>query len=388
MHRIDTTRARGALKFRQSPYWQRTAPGLFVGLRLLPDGATPTWNIRYRHPDTGKQEYRALGDLLAIPEAERFNHAAKAAQAFALDINGGGTAKPGTVADACRKYVEHQRRAKGEKAAHDADRRFKRLVYGKPIGDTLLSDLRPAQFAAWRNDLIDMDAVAGDDEALRRARESANRNATPLRRALNLAHEHGDVGSDRGWKTIKQFKETTGRRQVFYTPAQRAAILKAAGDEPEVRAFIEAALLTCFRPGALAKLCVKDFDGRAGIVRVPQNKTTSASVVLPTAAVALFKRMAKNKLPSAPLLHRPGGEPWVSANYWNPEIKKVGERAGLPTLCAYDLRHTAISALIEAGTDILTVARLARTSVQMIDKHYGHLHTKAARDKLDRAKVI
>ncbi|QEZ44714.1 tyrosine-type recombinase/integrase [Cupriavidus oxalaticus] len=388
MTRIDTTRARAALTFRQAPHWQRVAAGLFVGLRLMPDGAAPTWNIRYRHPDTGKQVYRALGDLLAFEEPDRFDHAAKAAHKFALDINGGAKAKPGTVADACRKYVEHQRRAKGEAAAHDAERRFQRLVYGTTIGDMLLSDLLPKEFAKWRDALIDLDAVAGDDEALRRARESANRNATPLRRALNLAYEHGEIGSNRGWKTVKQFKDTTGRRQVFYTPAQRAAILKAADDEPEVRAFIEAALLTCFRPGALAKLCVKDFDARAGVVRVPKNKTTSANVVLPSAAVALFKRMAKGKLPAAPLLHRPDGLPWEDANYWNPRIKAVGARAGLPLLCAYDLRHTAISALIEAGTDILTVARLARTSVQMIDKHYGHLHTKAAREKLDRAKVI
>lgn len=391
---IHTTRARSALTPRPSPHYQKIGIGLYVGLRLLDAGAA-TWCARYRHPDTGKQVHRALGDLLSLPEPERFAYAAKAAQAFAQEINGGGTAKPGTVADACRKYVERQRVAKGDNAADAAHRMFKRLVYGQPIGDTLLSDLRPAQYAAWRDALVDMDKVddlaakTGDrNEALRRRRESANRSATNLRSALNMAYELGLVASDRGWKTVKQFKGTTGRRNVYLTREQRKALLAAAADEPEMAALIEAALLTCFRPGALAKLRVQDFHPHAGTVRVPASKTTFADVLLPTAAIKLFKRMSKNKLPTAPLLHRPDGGFWRDANDWNWRTKSIGERAGIPGLCLYHLRHTGISAMIERGVDVLTVARLARTSIDQIHRHYGHLHAPTARAQMDAAGVL
>jgi integrase len=386
MTRIDTTRARATLAPRAAPYWHKVGSGLFVGLRLL-DGGAATWNVRYRHPDNGKQLYRALGDLLGLDEPERFKHAESAAMTFKREIDGGGNAKPGTVAEACARYVEERRISKSARNAHDAERRFKRLVYGKPIGDMQLSDLRTSHFAAWRDALIDLDKLGEDDEALRRARESANRNASVLRAALNLSYERGLVASN-PWQRVKQFGDTTGRRTLYLTPKQRAEILKAADREPEVRAFIEAALLTCFRPGALAKLKVEDFNARTGTVKVPKSKTSSANVVLPTAAIALFKRMAKDKLLAAPLLHRPDGHAWDNSNFWNPKIKDVGERVGIPDLCAYHLRHTGISALIEAGTDILTVARLARTSVDQIQKHYGHLHADVAREKMDRAKVI
>jgi integrase len=50
--------------------------------------------------------------------------------------------------------------------------------------------------------------------------------------------------------------------------------------------------------------------------------------------------------------------------------------------CAYALRHSTITDLIALHRlDTLTVAQLSGTSLQMIEKHYGHLlrdHAAAA----------
>jgi site-specific recombinase XerD len=49
-------------------------------------------------------------------------------------------------------------------------------------------------------------------------------------------------------------------------------------------------------------------------------------------------------------------------------------------VCAYTLRHSVITDMLTGGMDSLTVARMAGTSLAMIEKHYGHLlHDHAAK---------
>lgn len=54
----------------------------------------------------------------------------------------------------------------------------------------------------------------------------------------------------------------------------------------------------------------------------------------------------------------------------------------------YSLRHTAISEMIASGIDSFEVARMAGTSTEMIDKHYGHLRHDRMRAKLDAVAII
>jgi integrase len=75
-------------------------------------------------------------------------------------------------------------------------------------------------------------------------------------------------------------------------------------------------------------------------------------------------------------------------SYWNKDAwKKIFKAAAIqirkPELVIYSLRHTAISRLIGGGVDSFLIARLAGTSVAMIEKHYGHLRHDETRQKLD-----
>lgn len=63
--------------------------------------------------------------------------------------------------------------------------------------------------------------------------------------------------------------------------------------------------------------------------------------------------------------------------------KRMLELAGLEGLDFYALRHHFISALVAAGSPLLTVAHLAgHKSTAMIEKHYGHLAPDQAADAL------
>jgi integrase len=54
---------------------------------------------------------------------------------------------------------------------------------------------------------------------------------------------------------------------------------------------------------------------------------------------------------------------------WRPAL----EAAGLPRLVPYSMRHTFASFAIAAGVSLFYLARLMGSSVEQIDKTYGHL---------------
>jgi site-specific recombinase XerD len=57
--------------------------------------------------------------------------------------------------------------------------------------------------------------------------------------------------------------------------------------------------------------------------------------------------------------------------------------AKLPkAVCAYSLRHSAITDLVTSGLDLFHVAQLAGTSAVMMEKNYGHLQRKQVREGL------
>lgn len=57
-------------------------------------------------------------------------------------------------------------------------------------------------------------------------------------------------------------------------------------------------------------------------------------------------------------------------------------------MCLYDFRHTYISQTILDGVTILEVARLTGTSVQVIQRYYGHLvQQDSLRERLAKAQM-
>ena len=55
----------------------------------------------------------------------------------------------------------------------------------------------------------------------------------------------------------------------------------------------------------------------------------------------------------------------------------------------YSFRHLWISEMLMAGVDIATVAKMAGTSIAMIEKVYGHFtndHFRQAQQQLDDAR--
>lgn len=370
---IHKTKVRDSLRPRiNEPYWGvPLARGRCLGYRkIASDNAS--WIARMRPEGSGsKYEYKALGRVSRDFDYEK---AKQSALEWFGARDAGVDSDVITVEQACREYVKDLRTRKGDKSADDAEGRFNRTVYGKALGAVKLDKLKTPRIKEWR-------------DGLPLSKGSSNRTLTALRAALNLAvaHRRVDARLAREWMDVKNFQNASKRRTLFLDLRQRRKLIDAVSGG--LRDLLEAAALTGARAGELTALKRSDFDSRLGTLAFA-GKTGPRTVQLSPAAMELFKRLAKGKLPAAPLLTRNDGKPWAHSD-WDELVREAADKAKLPRgTCLYTLRHSFISQAITDGMTTLEVARMVGTSLAMIDKHYGHLVGDTARQRLAAVTML
>lgn len=367
---LDRVDSRGKLKPRRTPYWQRLTAGRYLGFRHLSAASCGNWLARLYD---GQKKYLQcpLGDFDNLPEKQRFDAAKRAAEEWFSHLDVGGSTDTATVKGACEAYVEHLKIENSEGASLDAAGRFRRLVYGDFIGEVDLSKLTATQVAGWKKRVLAKGGTHG----------SFNRNATALRAALNLALKRRSVASDHAWvDELAPFEDADGRRDLYLARSGRRKLIQKAAKEAQP--FIRALALMPLRPGDVANLDAGHFHSRHGILAVPRGKTKSRLIPLSGETLAHAKGCAKGKLPTDPLFSRADGRRW-DRFAWRDAINDSVAAANLPeAVCAYTLRHSAITDLVVSGLDLFHVAQLAGTSVAMIEKNYGHLRRQQVRKGL------
>lgn len=378
-HDLTTKTYRKDLEPRREPYWSRLNEGLYLGYRVLQKAPLHIGTWIARSQDGAKKTYQALG------QHELYDDAKKAALAWAGRVEAGVTDKPPTVQAACEHYVTHQRTEKSDKAANDAEGRFKRLVYGTAFGKTKLDKLNTIKVRAWRNAQIPK-GDDFDDDTVRRAKDSTNRNLATLKAALNLAHRDRLTSSDDAWKTVTAFEKVGKRRTIFLNTDERRKLVAQCGDG--LRELVIALLMTGIRPGELAGCDVADFDKITGTLTIRISKTEARTVPLSTAAIEHFKTATKDRIGAAPLIPDGFGKRW-NKDAWKKPFKAAVVAAGLPEKTVmYTLRHCAITELIAGGMDSHLVAKIAGTSTAMIDANYGHLRVDKTRALMDKTAML
>ena len=377
-HNIEKAGDRSKLEPRREPYWDRIEAGCYLGYRKL-EGGTGTWIARWRNEE-GAQKYHAIGSTPSVG----YDAAVKAARQWFVQCKGGST-EVITVEEACRRYVIDRRTEKGEGTAKDAEGRFNRLVYGTKFGKIKLPSLRTAHISDWRNAQVAQDGDDEDDDpdAERRAKDSTNRNLATLKAALNLAYRMGLASSTEQWDRVQSYQKVAKRRDVSLSMLDRKKLITAAS--PDLKVFLNAMLLTGCRPGELAGCVVGDLDS-AGLLTVA-GKTGRRTIPISPKALALLKSAAGDRDLDEPLLTR-SGVAWTRFE-WRDAFQEARRAAGLAeSVVMYSLRHVAISEMLVAGIDPMTVSKIAGTSVQMISSNYGHLIKDRVVEQLARVKVI
>jgi integrase len=367
---------RDGLKAQREPYWQRLRAGCYLGFRPSKRGGKGTWIARIYDEDGGKYRVKSLGDFGTLPGKEIFTAAKREAEALAELVESGGEirAKVETVADACRAYAETRPEAKA---------RFERYVYGDPVAKVKLDKLRRRHVAEWRSRLEERPSLVsrnkdGETVLRKRAGSTVNRDMAVLRAALAKYLTPGAPNTEAAWQeALKAIPNANGRRTLYLDRAQRRSLIDAV--EAEAKPFVRGLCLLPLRPGALAALTAGDFDKRTAELTIGKDKTGKPRrIQLPTEATKLLTEQAKDKLPTAPLFMRANGKAW-DKNSWKLPIAAAVTVAKLPDgATAYTLRHSTITDLVTAGLPLLTIAQISGTSAEMIERHYGHLASRAA----------
>jgi integrase len=377
---------RETLKPRHAPYWHPLRTGCYLGFRKTSATSKGAWLARYRDEDTGKQQLHSLGKFDQLPANEQFDAAKRAAESWFDHMGGGGSGKSVTVKQACEDYVAELREKRGDASADDAAGRFRRWIYDTKLADTPMLKLTPKAIGDWRTRLASTKALPQDKTKAAtkpRSASALNRDMTAFRAALNLALENGHVTSDKPWKTkLRPVENADGRRNVYLDLDQRRQLIaKAPADLADL---LRALSLVPLRPGAMAALTVGSFDKRLSTLTIGKDKNgRDRTITLPKSTAAFFAESCKDKLPAAPLLARADGKAW-DKDAWKGPVKAAAAAASLPAdATAYALRHSAITDLIALHKlDTLTVAQLSGTSLQMIERHYGHLLREHAANAL------
>jgi integrase len=179
-----------------------------------------------------------------------------------------------------------------------------------------------------------------------------------------------------------------------YTPDELQAIVDELG--PLEAAAVKFAATTGLRPAEWAAVERRDVDKARRVVLVRGTKTHKSrrEVPLTTGALAalgevpprLDSRYVFTTTRKVPSSNEPG--PFDVANFrrrtWAPAIEASG--VAKPARI-YDLRSTFISNALANGLTVFETARIAGTSVKMIEAHYGALLDTAHDSLLERLQT-
>ncbi len=357
----------------------RLHKGCYLGFRRGPD----TWIARYTTRDAGSNyvyQYSAL-------DAHTYDSAKDDAENWFAKM-GSSAARiviRGSVRNALETYSEYLREQGRESTADNADDRFRLIIWDDLIADIQLEDLTRQDFREWR-------------ERLREGRQnrSVNRHVRSIVAGLNRAVKEGHSGNPEAWQVdpLADDAEGTGEVTVFLAPSQRKAIIDAAS--PACGDFLRAIEYTGGRPGELADATAADFDANTGTLTLRHKKGRPAklrarAVVLSDDGLEFFRRMARRKLPAAPLLLDPERQPW-GRHRWADEVQDAIQKVNATAKgkdripfrsSAYSFRHARISELLQAyNVDPITVAQQTGTSTRMIEMNYFKFIAPALREKL------
>jgi integrase len=377
---IMNANQRSKLPSRHEPYWRKLAHGK-IGYRT-----TGSWLAQWttsEMQDNGmrrKTIQKFLSTIEALPD---YKDAEALANAW-FDECRGGVVHVGTVEEACKDYVKNQRITKGDNPANFSEMRFAQTVNDTAFGRMKLGTLTTRDIIQWRNSLVTTE----------RKKNSANRILRSLKAALTFGFKQGMCPSDLAWRRVEQFKGSEaadGKRAAHLTQPQRKALL--AECSPDLANFVRALLYTAARPNEIQGAVRSDFDAKQGTLRLDSLKgsgtTRERHVPLSKSAVEFFKAMTKDKLTSAPLVTM-NGEAWVNyvwAHELNTAIDAANEKLSgddrLPEdTVAYTMRHCAITDMLSAGINVAAVAKIAGTSIGMIEKYYFKFIATDVSDKL------
>jgi integrase len=112
-------------------------------------------------------------------------------------------------------------------------------------------------------------------------------------------------------------------------------------------------------------------------------------ILLNPRADSIVSRLCAGRPADEPIFRTPTGKPWTD-ELLSYHFRRARKRASIPDhITPYSLRHLWISEALMAGIDIMLVARMAGTSIAMVERVYGRFRLQnlaEAQARLDASR--
>lgn len=275
-----------------------------------------------------------------------------------------------------------------ERRVFPAEYRGGRKVAGlrSPVPVSIYLDVLTAHFGARRvRDITHADVERFQRERLRtptkhgaeRAIASVNRELETLRAVLNFAKRQGWISRtpfEGGAPLISRASEA--QRERILTREEEGRLLAACtGRRDHLRALLVCALDTGMRRGEMFKLRWLDVDLAAGVIRV--RATTTKTMKPRTVGVTARLRAELQALKDASGADA-GGLVFGLTNNCKKSFAGACKEAGVAGVRFHDLRHSAITRMIEAGMPPMQVMRISGHTQAATFARYVNVDEQAA----------
>lgn len=257
------------------------------------------------------------------------------------------------------------------------------------LGDYSLAALTPEVIAKFRDDRLAGDA---DDKGIRipRAPNTVRLDLALLGHLFSVAIKEWGLGlTYNPVSSIRRPAPGAGRNRRL-TPDEEERLLKAVDghSNPMLRWIVRIALETGMRSSEITGLRRNQVDLQRRIVRLVETKNTlPRTVPLTLEAVKQFKEALAN--PVRPIdtdlifFGEPGKDGQRRPYNFNKVWLAIKRDAGCSDFRFHDLRHEAVSRLVEGGLSDQEVSAISgHRSMQML-KRYTHLRAEDLVQKLD-----
>jgi integrase len=286
-----------------------------------------------------------------------------------------------TLSDALDRYIETITSQKAL-TTQEREKRIAKILKEKLGRNTLLPDITPSVVAKYRDQRL----------------EVVSAYAVRLELAL-LSHlflkacKEWELPLENPVKSIERPKVPKGRI-LFLKEDEAIRLLKEckASRNKMLYPYVLVLLQTAMRPSEAAGLRWNqiDFERRALTLLITKNEPRTVPL---TKTVLEVLAKLKNSNPNNEFVFLNGeGKSLHAQNIpssrFRPSFDKARARAQLPSLHMHDLRHTAASHMLMAGTDIRTLAAILGHSTLQMVLRYTHLLDEHKLKAVDRINSL
>ena len=286
-----------------------------------------------------------------------------------------------TLEETLDRYLETVTPQKS-KTTQERERRIIKILKQHLGKDTFLPDVTPSVVAKYR------------DQRLKTVSAYAVRlELALLSHLFAKACKEWELPVDNPVKSIERPKVPKGRI-IFLKEDEAVRLLKECrvSRNKMLYPYVLVLLHTAMRPSEAAGLRWSqiDFERRSLTLNVTKNEPRT--VPLTTTVVTLLEELRRSTMGSDFVFLKNEGKSEHSINIpssrFRSSFDKARDRAGLPSVHMHDLRHTAASHMLMAGTDIRTLAAILGHSTLQMVLRYTHLIDEHKLKAVDRINTL